>query len=167
MPNPNYANGYYSNGPVQYGAQTQPHPNFSIPMGQSTPMPAQPMPTTGQNPSMSIAAIRGGRLVAEQFPVAAGTELWLIDKEANKIYIKTNPMNPADMREADFVFIEPQVNQNTPVSREEFNELKGMITQLGAMITEHRGDQRGKGKNRDWKRGEQHDQSDGVSASAG
>lgn len=166
MPNQNYANSYYSNGPVQYGAQTQMNPNFSIPMGQTTGMaPSQQVaPQQIQQPMprqivMSIASIRGGRMVAEQFPVAAGTELWLIDKEASKIYIKSNPMNPAEMQEADFSFVEQPVNQNAPVSRAEFDELKGMMSQMLATMKDRK-------KHGDWKRGNRDAESNGVSTDA-
>lgn len=164
MPNPNYVNGYYSNGPVQYGAQTQINPNFSIPMGQSTGMAQnqQPVQQVPRQMTMSIASIRGGRMVAEQFPVAAGTELWLIDKEASKIYIKSNPMNPAEMQEADFSFIEQPVNQNVPVSRAEFDELKGMMSQMLSTMKE-RQDRK---KHGDWKRGNRDAESNGVSTDA-
>lgn len=164
MPNPNYVNGYYSNGPVQYGAQTQINPNFSIPMGQSTALPQnqQPAQQIPRQMTMSIASIRGGRMVAEQFPVAAGTELWLIDKEASKIYIKSNPMNPAEMQEADFSFVEQPVNQNAPVSRAEFDELKGMMSQMLSTMKE-RQDRK---KHGDWKRGNRDAESNGVSTDA-
>lgn len=159
MPNP-YPNGfvqYPTGGPVNY---------------QQNTATAQPMPWPGpqqvqqsvNRQVMSIAAIRGGRLVAEQFPVAAGTELWLIDKEANKIYIKSDPTNPTSMIEADYQIVEtPAPNQNDSVSRAEFDELKGMLAQLTAAVSARNNDQHKKPKN-DWKRGNRDAQSDGVSA---
>lgn len=166
MPNPTI----YPNGQVQYGAAGP--VNYQQTPVTAQPMPWQAQPMINQQPVqptlprqvMSIAAIRGGRLVAEQFPVAAGTELWLIDKEANKIYIKTDPMNPSSMIEADYQIAEtPQPNQNESVSREEFNELKGMLAQLTSAIQSRPEQQQKKQKN-DWKRGNRDAQSGGVPA---
>lgn len=166
MPNPTI----YPNAQVQYG--TAGPVNYQ----QYTTTPA-PMPWPGPQMAnqqvsqpavnrqvMSIAAIRGGRLVAEQFPVAAGTELWLVDKEAGKIYIKSDPTNPSTMVEADYQIIEtPQANQNEPVSRAEFDELKGLLAQLTAAV-QSRPEQK-KQKN-DWKRGNRDVGSNGVSTNA-
>lgn len=159
MPNP-YPNGfvqYPTGGPVNY------QQNTSTPQPMPWPGPQQVQQSVNRQ-VMSIAAIRGGRLVAEQFPVAAGTELWLVDKEAGKIYIKNDPTNPSTMVEADYQIIEtPQANQNEPVSRAEFDELKGLLAQLTAAV-QSRPEQK-KQKN-DWKRGNRDVGSNGVSTNA-
>lgn len=136
----------------------------------------QPQPQNYQNtPVMSIAPV-SGESNAAQFPVAVGTELWLVDKAAHKIYIKTNSANPSEMQEIDYTFVVKQQNQNEPVSRSEFEDMKAMMGQMMAMLqqsqqsvtVEQNTQPQQPRRNSEWKkRGNRNDQPDGNPANNG
>ena len=69
-----------------------------------------------------------------QFPVAVGTDLYLLDLEAMKLYRKNNPANPREFEEFDLSRVVKSENQNEPVSRAEVDELKSMMAQMMSMI---------------------------------
>lgn len=148
------------------------NPSITGPTYQQAPyqMYQQPNNFNQQNyqstPVMSIAPV-SGESNAAQFPVAVGTELWLVDKAAHKIYVKTNSANPSEMQEIDYTFVVKQQNQNEPVSRSEFEDMKAMMGQMMAMLQagqQGQQDQQPR-RNQDWKkRGGKNDQSDGPAA---
>ena len=154
MPAPNYA-AMPTWQPSQYPMYQQPN-NF------------QPQQNYQNTPVMSIAPV-SGESNAAQFPVAVGTELWLVDKSAHKIYVKTNSANPSEMQEIDYTFVEKQRNQNEPVSRSEFEDMKAMMGQMMAMLQANQGQHQEPNqprRNQDWKKkgGGRNDQPDGVPA---
>lgn len=165
MPAPNYM---MPGGAPISGPTWQPQ-QFNQPYNQQMQF-NQPQPQTYQNtPVMSIAPV-SGESNAAQFPVAVGTELWLVDKAAHKIYIKTNSANPSEMQEIDYTFVVKQQNQNEPVSRSEFEDMKAMMGQMMAMLQQNQppqaqDPQNPQRQNRDWKKkGNRNDQSDGTAA---
>lgn len=93
----------------------------------------QPQPQMHQPPVMSIAPVRGFDNML-QFPVAVGTDLYLIDWEAMKLYRKNNPTNPREYDELDLTRVIRNENQNEPVSRAELDEMKSMMAQMMSMI---------------------------------
>ncbi|MBR5298927.1 MAG: hypothetical protein IKU36_01615 [Bacteroidales bacterium] len=98
-----------------------------------------------------------------QFPVAVGTDLYLLDLEAMKLYRKNNPANPREFEEFDLSRVVKSENQNEPVSRAEVDELKSMMAQMMALIQEQpRQNQKFNGK-----RGGRHDGSGNVPANDG
>lgn len=136
----------------------------------------QTQPQNYQNtPVMSIAPV-SGESNAAQFPVAVGTELWLVDKAAHKIYIKTNSANPSEMQEIDYTFVVKPQNQNEPVSRSEFEDMKAMMGQMMAMLQQNqqpveseRSGPPPQRRNQDWKKrgGGRNDQPDGAATNTG
>lgn len=105
--------------------------------GQQTQMiqPQQVQSYQPVLPTLSIAPVSGEEN-AIQFPVAAGTELYLIDRQANKLYIKSNSANPRDMLKFNLdPIIEAPVQDDT-VTRSEFEEMRGMLSQLMSMMKE-------------------------------
>lgn len=100
-------------------------------------MPAQqniaPQPYQPILPTLSIAPVSGEEN-AIQFPVAAGTELYLIDKTNGMLYMKSNSSNPRDMLKFRLEQIIEEPNQNEPVSRAELDEMKNMMAQMMSMI---------------------------------
>ncbi|MBR4430977.1 MAG: hypothetical protein IKS75_06740 [Clostridiales bacterium] len=115
-----------------------------------------------QSPVMSIAPVRGFENML-QFPVAVGTDLYLLDLEAMKLYRKNNPANPREFEEFDLSRVVKSENQNEPVSRAEVDELKSMMAQMMALIQEQpRQNQKFNGK-----RGGRHDGSGNVPANDG
>lgn len=84
-------------------------------------------------PTLSIAPVSGDEN-ATQFPVGAGTELYLIDKQNGTLYIKSNPNNPRDMEKFRLERIIEEPNPNDPVSRAELDEMKSMMAQMMQMI---------------------------------
>ena len=106
---------------------------------QVTQMPyqnqyAQPQPQMrNQSPVMSIAPVRGFDNML-QFPVAVGTDLYLLDLEGMKLYRKNNPTNPREFEEFDLSRVIKAENQNEPVSRAELDEMKSMMAQMMSMI---------------------------------
>lgn len=119
------------------GGQPQPQPVGS-PQQFQTMYPSQPQNFQQQSyqaqpPVMSIAPVRG-RENATQFPVAVGTDLYLIDMQEMKLYNKNNPANPREMEEFDISRVVIQENQNEFISRAEFDEMKGMMAQMMAII---------------------------------
>lgn len=171
MPLPTNPSGY---GPMTAGTPIS-GPTFTQPMQpqpqqqfvfQQPPQMIQPVQNYPNAPVMSIAPV-SGRENAIQFPVGVGTELWLVDKMACKIYVKTNSANPREMQEIDFTYVVNQQVQNETVTRAEFDEMKGMMAQMMSMLQSNQhGDQPRKQKS-DWKRGNRNDQSDGSSANNG
>ena len=114
--------------------------NFNVyQQNQAPQMPyqnqwGQPTPQIrNQSPVMSIAPVRGFDNML-QFPVAVGTDLYLLDLEAMKLYRKNNPSNPREFEEFDLTRVIKAENQNEPVSRAELDELKGMMAQMMGMI---------------------------------
>lgn len=93
----------------------------------------QPQPQMRQSPVMSIAPVRGFDNMI-QFPVAVGTDLYLLDLEAMKLYRKCNPTNPREFEEFDLSRVINTENQNEPVSRAELDEMKSMMAQMMSMI---------------------------------
>lgn len=129
--------------------------NYQQPISYQQPQPPQPqqqyfgqglnqMPQQGfQNiqpygninptPVMSIAPVSGEEN-ARQFPLAVGTTLYLVDMSARKLYVKSNSADPRDMQEFDLIDVVKPVNQNEPVSRAEFDDLKTMMAQMMGMM---------------------------------
>ena len=100
----------------------------------------QPQPQMRQSPVMSIAPVRGFDNMI-QFPVAVGTDLYLLDLEAMKLYRKCNPTNPREFEEFDLSRVINTENQNEPVSRAELDEMKSMMAQMMSMIQQNSGAQ--------------------------
>lgn len=100
----------------------------------------QPQPQMRQSPVMSIAPVRGFDNMI-QFPVAVGTDLYLLDLEAMKLYRKCNPTNPREFEEFDLSRVINTENQNEPVSRAELDEMKSMMAQMMSMIQQNSGTQ--------------------------
>lgn len=96
----------------------------------------QPQPQMRQSPVMSIAPVRGFDNMI-QFPVAVGTDLYLLDLEAMKLYRKCNPTNPREFEEFDLSRVINTENQNEPVSRAELDEMKSMMAQMMSMIQQN------------------------------
>ena len=94
---------------------------------------AYQQPQMRQSPVMSIAPVRGFDNMI-QFPVAVGTDLYLLDLEAMKLYRKCNPTNPREFEEFDLSRVINTENQNEPVSRAELDEMKSMMAQMMSMI---------------------------------
>ena len=123
-----------------------------------------------QSPVMSIAPVRGFENML-QFPVAVGTDLYLLDLEAMKLYRKNNPANPREFEEFDLSRVVKSENQNEPVSRAEVDELKSMMAQMMSMIqgNQQPAEQQIQGQQRpnqkyNGKRGGRHDGSGNVPA---
>lgn len=166
MPNPNGYGPMVANTPIT-GPTWQPVQQQYM----QQPQFIQPPPVQNyQNaPVMSIAPV-SGRDNAMQFPVGVGTELWLVDKAARKIYIKNNSANPREMQEIDFTYVVNRQNQNDSVSRAEFEDMKNMMAQMMSMMQSSQQPQQEQSQRRqksDWKRGNRNDQSDGSSANNG
>lgn len=133
----------------------------------------QPQPQMRQSPVMSIAPVRGFDNMI-QFPVAVGTDLYLLDLEAMKLYRKCNPTNPREFEEFDLSRVINTENQNEPVSRAELDEMKSMMAQMMSMIQSNQqpaeqpiqGQQRPNQKY-NGKRGGRHDGSGNVPANDG
>lgn len=168
MPLPTNPNGY---GPMTAGTPIT-GPTFTQPMQPQQfvfqqPQMIQPAQNYPNAPVMSIAPV-SGKENAVQFPVGVGTELWLVDKAAKKIYIKNNSANPREMQELDFEYVAPPQNQNEPVSRSEFEELKGMMGQMMSMMQSgHETNQQRRREPEKNRRRYHDDQSDGSSANNG
>ena len=91
-------------------------------------------------PTLSIAPVSGDEN-AMQFPVGAGTELYLIDKQNGILFVKSNPSNPRDMAKFRLERIIEEPNPNDPVSRAELDEIKSMMAQMMQMIQSNSGAQ--------------------------
>lgn len=139
----------------------------------------QPQPQIRQSPVMSIAPVRGFDNMI-QFPVAVGTDLYLLDLEAMKLYRKCNPTNPREFEEFDLSRVINTENQNEPVSRAELDEMKSMMAQMMSMIQQNSGAQQtqaepqnnaqprpNQNQRYNGKRGGRHDGSNGVPANDG
>lgn len=133
----------------------------------------QPQPQMRQSPVMSIAPVRGFDNMI-QFPVAVGTDLYLLDLEAMKLYRKCNPTNPREFEEFDLSRVINTENQNEPVSRAELDEMKSMMAQMMSMIqnSQQPAEQQIQGQQRpnqkyNGKRGGRHDGSGNVPANDG
>lgn len=133
----------------------------------------QPQPQMRQSPVMSIAPVRGFDNMI-QFPVAVGTDLYLLDLEAMKLYRKCNPTNPREFEEFDLSRVINTENQNEPVSRAELDEMKSMMAQMMSMIqnAQQPAEQQIQGQQRpnqkyNGKRGGRHDGSGNVPANDG
>lgn len=160
--------------------QNVPQMNFNAyQQNQAPQMPyqnqyAQPQPQMhNQSPVMSIAPVRGFDNML-QFPVAVGTDLYLLDLEGMKLYRKNNPTNPREFEEFDLSRVIKAENQNEPVSRAEVDELKSMMAQMMSMIqsSQQPADQQVQGQQRpnqkyNGKRGGRHDGSGNVPANDG
>lgn len=165
MAMPNYGNGPWQ-GNNGYYVNNQPQPQMNNWM-----QPQQPQLV---NPSrvMSIAPA-SSRENAQQFPVAVNTDLYIINMDAMKLYLKNNPQNPSEMREFDIVEVVKQDPVSETVTRAEFDEMKSMMTQMMGML------QNGQNQNNQQsprppknaynggKRGNRNDQSNGVPADNG
>lgn len=151
-----------------YGQQSVQPQQFMQQMPMNQQFVQQPIQNYQSNaPVMSIAPV-SGKENAVQFPVGVGTELWLVDKAAKKIYIKNNSANPREMQELDFEYVAPPQNQNEPVSRSEFEELKGMMGQMMSMMQSgHEANQQRRREPEKNRRRYHDDQSDGSSANNG
>lgn len=79
-----------------------------------------------------------GESGASMYPVAAGNTVLLIDFNLKKFWLKATDINglPAKFAAFDFTEVKPTVQSDTGnfVSRNEFEELKKSIEQLGALI---------------------------------
>lgn len=167
MPLPNYG------GIAQPGAwqpNTGNYQNFQPQQSTAQQWPAnfqQPQPVQQNLASrvMSIAPANS-REIAQQFPVAVNTDLYLVNRNEMKLYFKCNPANPAEMEEYDLVKVEKQPAQSDVVTRAEVDELRSMMGQMLAMI--QGGNQGGKHRPRNnGKRGNTDDRPDGLSANDG
>jgi hypothetical protein len=102
-----------------------------------------------------------------QFPVAVGTDLFLIDLEAMKLYRKNNPMNPREYREFDLTEVLKQQDKNEPVSRAELDEMKAMMAQMMGMLQSKEQRPPQENQNYNGKRGRNNDRSNGNAANNG
>lgn len=102
-----------------------------------------------------------------QFPVAVGTDLFLIDLEAMKLYRKNNPMNPREYREFDLTEVLKQQDKNEPVSRAELDEMKAMMAQMMGMLQSKEQETPRNNQNYNGKRGRNNDRSNGNAANNG
>lgn len=148
--------------------QQQNFQNFN--QAPQMPFQNQFQPQQHQSPVMSIAPVRGFENML-QFPVAVGTDLYLLDLEAMKLYRKNNPVNPREFEEFDLSRVIKSENQNEPVSRAELDEMKSMMAQMMSMIQSNQqpAEQQIKGQQRpnqkyNGKRGGRHDGSGNVPA---
>lgn len=118
---------------------------------------------------MSIAPT-SSRENAQQFPVAVNTDLYIINMDAMKLYLKNNPQNPSEMREFDIVEVVKQHELPDTVSRAEFDELKTMMSQMMGMMQTNQSPNQETKKNSYYgggKRGNKNDRSDGTPANNG
>lgn len=149
--------GVYQNIP-QPVRQPMPFQNMQTTQGWTQPQP--PTQTIQQTPVMSIAPV-SGEANAAQFPVGVGVELWLVDKNAKKIWVKSNSANPSEMQEIEFEYVVKQQNQNEPVSRSEFEEMKNMMAQMMTMMqTQPRPNQPSRKERREMRRMTQDESAD-------
>lgn len=136
MPVYNQPQGYQQRTTIpQIGNQYYGGQQAMVPQAQPQMQPYQPI-----LPTLSIAPVSGDEN-AIQFPVAAGTELYLIDRQNNKLYIKSNSANPRDMLKFNLEPIIEAPPQDDTVSRSEFEEMKGMLSQLMTMVKDNNQDQ--------------------------
>lgn len=125
----------YGQMPANAQPSTPPQPMYGNQQNQMM-FPAQggmQQPYQPILPTLSIAPVSGEEN-AMQFPVAVGTELYLIDKANGMLYMKSNSSNPRDMLKFRLEQIIEEPNQNEPVSRAELDEMKNMMAQMMAMI---------------------------------
>lgn len=118
---------------------------------------------------MSIAPT-SSRENAQQFPVAVNTDLYIINMDAMKLYLKNNPQNPSEMREFDIVEVVKQHELPDTVSRAEFDELKAMMSQMMGMMQTNQNPNQETKKNSYYgggKRGNKNDRSDGAPTNNG
>ena len=133
-------------------------------------------PQMPQSRVMSIAPT-SSRENAQQFPVAVNTDLYIINMDAMKLYLKNNPSNPSEMREFDIVEVVKQEPLSDTVTRAEFDEMKSMMSQMMSMMQNSQANQQPHQQqntrppkntyNGGGKRGNRNDQSDGVSTDNG
>ena len=147
-----------------WGAQSN-FANYQQPQ-QQMPMQFQQQPATQQSPVMSIAPVRGFDNML-QFPVAVGTDLFLIDLEAMKLYRKNNTMNPREYREFDLTEVLKQQDKNEPVSRAELDEMKAMMAQMMGMLQSKEQRSPQENQNYNGKRGRNNDRSNGNATNNG
>lgn len=152
---------------MQYG---QPQMNTANNFGQSQ---MYNQPQLSQSRVMSIAPT-SSRENAQQFPVAVNTDLYIINMDAMKLYLKNNPSNPSEMREFDIVEVVKQEPISDTVTRAEFDEMKSMMSQMMSMMQQNQQQATTQSPrppkntyNGGGKRGNHNDQSDGVSANNG
>lgn len=171
---PNYGTGVQgapwqptTNNFVQY---SQPQMNTPNNWGQSQQYSQPQMP---QSRVMSIAPT-SSRENAQQFPVAVNTDLYIINMDAMKLYLKNNPSNPSEMREFDIVEVLKQEPLSDTVTRAEFDEMKSMMSQMMSMMQQNQQQANTQSPrtpkntyNGGGKRGNRNDQSDDVSANNG
>ena len=119
-----------------------------------------------QSPVMSIAPVSGFDNML-QFPVAAGTDLFLIDLNEMKLYRKNNPMNPREYDEFDLQRIVKEPQQPDTVTRSEFDEMKAMMTQMMGMLQSKEQRPPQENQNYNGKRGRNNDRSNGNAANNG
>lgn len=166
MPMPNYNSGNASwqpptNNFMQYQQQMNTANNWGQP----------PQMMMNQSRVMSIAPT-SSRENAQQFPVAVNTDLYIINMEERKLYLKNNPSNPSEMREFDIIEVVKQEPVSDTVSRAEFDEMKSMMAQMMGILQnnqqEHQNQRPPKNTyNGGGKRGNRNDQSNGTSADNG
>lgn len=128
-------------------------------------MNTQPTLPVNQSRVMSIAPA-SSRENAQQFPVAVNTDLYLVNLNEMKLYLKNNPTNPAEMREFDIVEVVKQAQPTDTVTRAEFDEMKSMMAQMMGMLQGNQNEQRSQ-KNYNGKRGGRNDRSDGNATDHG
>lgn len=101
------------------------------------PQPQQYQQYQPQNNSVMVVTVQG-ESGASMYPVAAGNTVLLIDFNLKKFWLKATDINglPAKFAAFDFTEVKPTVQSDTSnyVSRNEFEELKKSIEQLGALI---------------------------------
>ena len=119
-----------------------------------------------QSPVMSIAPVRGFDNMI-QFPVGAGTDLFLIDLEEMKLYRKNNPMDPRIYEEFDLQKVVKEPQQPDTVTRSEFDEMKAMMTQMMGMLQSKEQRSPADNQNYNGKRGRNNDRSNGNAANNG
>lgn len=165
--------------PINYPMQT--NNGFQGPMnGNYVNYPSAPMNTStggfGNQPQMMMnsrvmsIAPSSSRENAQQFPVAVNTDLYLINMNEMKLYLKNNPQNPSEMREFDIVEVVKQNPVSDTVSRAEFDEMKAMMGQMMEILQGNQNEQQQRPQKNQYnngKRGNRNDQSRGIPADNG
>ena len=136
----NYAPNYGMNNPwgSNYNSQTQTFPanQANQNMNQSQQMFGNQMPQ--QNFGSFMTVLVQGEAGANAYPVASGNTVMLMDFDSNKFWLKSN-VNGIPQRLRAFSFTEetqeqPQAQQASGVSREEFNKLADSVNKLIAEL---------------------------------
>lgn len=164
--------------PINYPMQAGNGTNYQVPnTGNYINYPNQ-MTTSGwgnQPPQMMNSRVMSiapssSRENAQQFPVAVNTDLYLINMNEMKLYLKNNPQNPAEMREFDIVEVIKQNPVSDTVSRAEFDEMKSMMSQMMGILQGNQNEQQQrppKNQYNNGKRGSRNDQPRSVQSDNG